>query len=138
MTFFSSLVRLTLSNLYAFLKCKTLTFELSLSTLSWVLLFPLSLYPQTFPLQAIPIRSFAQFKALSQLTLLSLCVPHSYFIGLGFFHYENREISIQIHWFRHFQVIYMISHRIWNFWLIWIQFLLFFIKKYRDCIRWLN
>ena len=59
--FFQSFMQLTLSNLYTFLKPKTLTFELSLSlsALSWVLPFPLSLFiPQTSPLQAIPIHSF--------------------------------------------------------------------------------
>ena len=75
-------MRLTLSNLYAFLKPKTLTFKLSFS-LSQLCLgsfrFPLSLFfPQTSHLQAIPIRSFAQFKTLSQL----LC---SFFADFGIF-----------------------------------------------------
>ena len=80
--FFSNLMRLTLSNLYAFLKPKTLTFKLYFS-LSQLCLgsfrFPLSLFfPQTSHLQAIPIRSFAQFKTLSQL----LC---SFFADFGIF-----------------------------------------------------
>ena len=55
-----SFMRLTLSNLYAFLKPKTLTFDPSLSALFWVLPFPLSLFiPQTSPFQAILIHSFA-------------------------------------------------------------------------------
>ena len=97
--FFSSLMRLTLSNLYSSLKPKTLTFDLSLFALSWVLTFPLSLFiSQISPLQAIPIRSFTQFKACFALSL---------------------SISA------FFQVIYTISHRIWNFRLIWIQFMIF-------------
>ena len=55
-----SFMRLTLSNLYAFLKPKTLTFDPSLFALFWVLPFPLSLFiPQTSPFQAILIHSFA-------------------------------------------------------------------------------
>ena len=103
--FFSqSFMRLmSLSNLYAFLKPKTLTFELSLS-LSFVLgpavsLF--SLYTSNFSRTSHPH------------SLIHSCFARS------------SPISV------YFQVIYTISRWIWNF-------LLFFIKKYTNCIRWLN
>ena len=70
--FFSqSFMRLTLSNLYAFLKPKTLTFDPSLSPLCLgSYRFPfLSLFLKPLPYKPSP---FAQFKALSQLALLLL------------------------------------------------------------------
>ena len=107
--FFSSLMRLTLSNLYTFLKPKTLTFKLSLT------FFQLCLGSFHFPFSSFFLKPLtykpSQFDhSLSLKLYLSLLCS---FFAL------SSLIST------YFQVIYMVSHWIWNFRLIWIQFLLF-------------